>query len=489
MSLISVLERIKNAVHPLIERNALLDALLGAPGDELAYGEGKIEAWSYGADDIETGTVSVTALSNTVNLANGGSTVGMAVDDDFVIAGSKENNSGRFKITAINSNTQLVLNNTFKVTEAGLFYGKTKPRLIRIAKGLALFPGGYETDAVIRTDILGKAGDIHKKRGTSIGVEEDFERITNAQIQIIDPVKPLTSLQAGVATTANGATMTVASWASGLAVSDDFTVSLSTKGSNGRYFVYSNTGTVLTPARRAVNTGDYFTEITNASEVHFKELREGNRLYFRVINKNGGASNRVAVTITVSGATIITSGINGGAAGDTVTLSSSTVAITKSSAGVNSYWDVTTNQAKEGWIELSSIGTGVEVSVNVTESVGTLNAVRWGRAGLASRNKAGVLSLGVMPSAKFGGLIKTAFRSGLAETGLTVYKDSYHGFFLGFGYPGTFENDDYTIVSPDDFVALDIDHRNYANYSEQDLKILARDYLMPYDCEYILGFI
>lgn len=487
MSLTSVLERVKNAILPVIEQNGLLDAFLGSPSDEVAVAEAKIEAWGYGADDIESGTVDITGGSALVTLV-GNITDNLQINDDFVIAGSKEGNGGLFVITNINSSTTLTLNHTFSVTETGLFFGKTKSRLIKLAKGMNLFPQGTETDAAIRTDILARAGTIHQLRGTTQGIIEDLGRISGASIQLEDTVKALTQLSTGVSTTSGGATMTVSTWANSLTVGSDFTVALSTIGSNGRYFVYSNSGTAITPARRAINSTQYYQDMFNATEVHFREDRSTGRLYWRVINSNGSASNRVTVSIAVTGATVSSFGMNGGSVGDSVGSPVSGTVNTQSSSGANAYWDVTNGQSKEGWVQVSSI-PNAEFTVTVSQAVGTLNAVRHGRAGLASRDKSGNLVLGALPKVRFGGLILTNFRSDTSESGLTVYQDGYPGFYMGFGYLGTYENDDYPMASPDDFVVIDVDHRNYGQYSELEVKNLAQDQIIPVDTEYVIGFV
>lgn len=484
MTKLSVLDRVKNAVYPVITRNALLDALLGGPSDEISVAEAKVEAWSYGADDVDDATtVAVTAGSAIVTLT-GGLTTLFQTNDDFVIAGSIQGNSGRYIVTNVNNSTQLTLNKTFTVAESGLFYARTKPRLVRVAKGYLLFPGGYEPDATIRSSVLGAMVTTHQMRGSSSGITTEFNRITNSANQLMDTVKPLTSLGTGIATTSLGAAVTITT---SLVTGDDFTIAGSTKGSNGRYFVYSNSGTAIIPARRAVSSTQYYAELSGGAEVQIREDRANSKIYFRLINVTGQASNRVNLSIAVTGATVTASGTSGLESGVSESLTAASGSVSTSGNG-DSTWRAAPGQIKEGWAQVSSL-SAAEFTVTWSQTVGTIRAVRLGRAGLAIRTASGAIQTGALNKFRFGGLILTATRSGIAETALTVYADGYPSYYLGFSNPGTYENDAYTIITPVDFVVLDLDHRNYGNYSETDLKNIARDYLIPVDTEYVIGFV
>jgi hypothetical protein len=488
MTLTAVLDRMKEALYPSIVQNALLDALLGAPADEIAVAEAKIEAWGLGGDDLEAGTVTVTPGSALVTLAGASPVTSLyQIDDDFVVAGSKEGNSGRYRVTILNSATTLTVDRPFAVAETGLFHARTKPRLLRLAQGLRLFPGGYESDKVLRDQLLAKAGEIHRNRGGIQALETELERMTRGNAQIIDNTRPLgTALASGLTVSSGngyvGSVLNLAIPTSQLLVGDDITVLGSTKGGNGRYFVFGNNGTVVLLGRRAVNATQYFPFLPpTAASLQFREDREHNRMYFRVINNTATATKQINVTLTASPTSMFT-GAGALGTGYTVSLTN----------GVLSFgWVVPAGGTYEGWVGMNVTSTDSYAALTVSETLtgSSLTGVRLGYAGLYPIHRTGVLDYSVSPQLKWGGLIQSGFRSGVNETGLTVYANSLSGFYLGLGYPGIYENDDYTMASPDDFVVVEVDHRNYAFYSEADLKALVRDHLIPADTNYVLGFV
>jgi NAD(P)H-flavin reductase len=75
------------------------------------------------------------------------------------------------------------------------------------------------------------------------------------------------------------------------------------------------------------------------------------------------------------------------------------------------------------------------------------------------------------------------------ETGLTVRLKTKPGWYLGVSSPGAVEEDAYTMASPDEFVVLEVDHRNYNNYTERALETLVREVLLPADVDGVLGLL
>jgi hypothetical protein len=432
--------------------------------------------------------VTIDLVAPLVNTASGVSyTSKMLVDwttifkigDELVLAGSLKGYSGRYPITSVSANS-LTITGVFATSESRLFCASPKNRLLALARGVLLFPGGYESDTALRTQ-LAAAPVTHQQRGSTAGLTSDLTKVANFAPALIDSVNPGTLLQSAVASTSGGATLTVSAWAAGLTVGKSFLVSASTLGSNGRYWVYTNSGTDITPARRPVHTYEYYPYQASGIELQFREDRVNDRIYFRVNNPGGVASKTIAMSLTASGVGSVTAGVPVGA-GYTVGVAGNVASFT---------WTLSPGELfREGWVNVGSLSAAIEFIPTVSESSTGLaiQAVRLGYGGINSRTLTGAISL-TLARWRWGGLVKTALLAGTAETGLKVYNGATHGFYLGAGYPGILENDAYPMASPKDFLVVEVDNRNGTNYSNDDIKDTTRDYLIPADTDYLLEFV
>lgn len=421
---------------------------------------------SSGRSYSSQGTVDLTAI--------------FKIGDNFVLAGSTQGYSGVYQVTAVSSSSVTVAG-SFGAPETGLLYGSQKARLLARARSLLLFPGGYETDAQLTAQLLA-ATTTHEKRGSTAGLVSDLNVISNGGTVLIDSIKPAALLQSGVSSTSGGAALTVDAWASGLTVGTSFMLGGSTLRSSGRYWVYANSGTAITPARRPVHSYSYFPYQSSGIELQFREDRLNQRVYFRVNNPGAVASKTIAGTVTVSGVGSVTASVPVGAS-YTVGVAANVVSFT---------WTLASNEPfREGWINVGSLSSAVEFVPAVSESsTGTaMQIVRLGSGGLSGRTVAGAVDLTALARWKWGGLIKTTFLSQTAESGLTVYGGPYHGFYINIGYPGLFENDPYSITAPKNLVVAEVDNRNVSNYSNTDIKNIVRDYLIPVDADYLIEFV
>lgn len=488
-----MLERLKRSLYPFMRSSDLQDAFLGAPADELAHYDAVLTIFGHGGSYLEPGVATVTAGTATVTqvAAVHGTTLNwntrFKVGDEIILGGSLSGQQGVFPITAIAGGgltmTVTVPGGTFAVTETGLLYAKSTFRLIQLTKELMLFPGGYETDTDLRQNLLYRSMIIHQQRGSSIGVEEEVARISNAVAETLETSPPLRLLASGIAFDATTRRLAnTGSWATGMVVGESIAVLGSTKTSNGRYVIYNIDGSGVELARRAMKSQRYpLTTRTNALELHVREDREQRRLIWRVVNTTAGAL-AVTFNIAVSGATYASATVTTGA-GSVVLSGGNTVATCTWTVPAGETWEVTA---------LLTIPSGLPI-FTLTRTAGTLNAVLMGGAALFGRTVAGVLNSSAVW--KWGGLIPDTLRGnqpggGSANsTGLSIYAKTVPGWFLGVSGPGLVEEDSYTMASPDEFVVLEVDHRNTRNYSEKTFKTVVTDYLSPANVDTLLGLL
>lgn len=120
---------------------------------------------------------------------------------------------------------------------------------------------------------------------------------------------------------------------------------------------------------------------------------------------------------------------------------------------------------------------------------GSPTAVRLGEMGVFPRAAGGATTFTATPSWTWGGYVWTGIRSNRDETGLTILGSALPTWYLEVSTPGQIEEDAYTMASPDEFVVIEVDHRNRRNYTDDDLKVLVKEVLMPADTDYVLGLV
>ena len=258
-------------------------------------------------------------------------------------------------------------------------------------------------------------------------------------------------------------------------------VSNSLLGKNGRYAIYAQpSAAVLVLARKTRHGNLWFPYAPNAIELQFREDREARRVSFRLNNTSTTSSQTVTCSLGVTGG-VSAVGVPAGAA--------YSVALAN---GVASWsWTVPAGQSWSGWVQVSAIHPDDEFYLTVAQSGGgsALGAVRLGYTGLFPMTASGVPAVGLAPTWKWGGLIKTQFPTPNEETTAVVSQGVWPGWFAGITDVNAYENDTYTMASPSDFFVLELDHRNTLNYSESAIRTLAAEHLAPVDADIILGFV
>ena len=400
------------------------------------------------------------------------------VGDELVIAGSQDDNDGLYPVSAVSS-ASVTITGTIAIAETQIYCGETKTRLIRDAAGMLLFAGGYETCSQIRSEILSQAGEIHALRGSTTGVSNDIGRLTATTPVFVNSTQLPVLLQSGVSSTSGGAALTATT---GLTVGQSFMVSGSHLRSNGRYFVYANSGTAITPARRPLNSQLYYTGQVSGCEVQFREDRTNKQIYFRVQNLSGVATQQITITVTAAGLSTVTAGVPAGA--------SYTVSV--SGNEVTAVWTLgSTETVREAWVNVGSLALTIEFQPTVAlASTGTtVQAVRLGAGIICGRNVDDTVNLSAMDNWRWGGFVKTVLPSAISESGLSVLSGAMLGYCLGFSLPTDIEQPTYAIVSPAAFLSIETDVQNAQQYAASTVQTLAQSYFLPVDADVVLNFI
>lgn len=493
-----MLDRLKQLLtsYQVVQQNAVSDAVLLGPAEELGRLEGTLDVLQHDGQFVEPGTVTIGGdlITVTQNAAVASvSTTGVVayrdlidwttrfrVGDEIIIGGSVKGNTGRRTVATVSASS-LTVSTPFQAAEAGLVCGKPTFALLARCRELLLYPGGYETDTQLRT-LLGQWIAVMQARGSQSGITAEMDRITNStSTTVLESIPDLPTLGTGVAYTHSAKTLAAAGWASEVEVGDALTIDDSVRDSNGRYTVYAKTGSTVEPGHRALRSSEYPLAVrTDMAEVQFKEDRVLGLLLVRLINTTA-LSKTIGFTVTASGATITASARRSGTGTVNHTSSVGTCSLT---AGVAS---VTAPTITEAAFTLSGLTDTSTFQVAVTS--GTPTAVRLGEMGLHPMNTDGVASLAAIWPWRWGGVVRTGLRGQQDETGLTVSARAKPGWFLGLSSPGLVEEDAYTMASPDEFVVVEVDHRNPANYTEQDLKALVREVMLPADVDGVLGLL
>lgn len=506
MSLTSVLDRLKQQLYPFITQNAVSDAMLRGPADALSQLEAAADVLEHDGRWLEPNTVTiqsdlitVTQVASVERIGADGSpvlaslvdwTTKFKVNDEIVIGGSALGNNGRRKIATVSAGSLTIVNNPgagnnpFVAAESGLLYAKPTAMLKRLCRELLLYPGGYETDTQLRT-LLGDWVTTMQLRGSRSGVVAEMNRATNSTTALLETIPDLTTLGTAVSYTHSSTkAFSAASWYTTVSLGSNISVGGSVKGSNGRYTVYGISGTNVQVGHRAGHATSYVRPtVTGVKELQIKEDRNVGQLRVRLANTLGSSAN-VQFTLTVTAGTIsgtvrVTEGT--GTVG-TVTSTSAQVTLNTTSGSV------ATPTYAEVLIPLATpvaSTTAFAIAVNS----GSPTNVRLGEMGLCPMAADGTANLSGLWPWKWGGIVFTGLRSQASETGLKVYALTKPGFYVGVSSPDSVEEDAYTMASPDEFVVLEVDHRNSANYTKQDLEALVRDVLLPADVDGVLGLL
>lgn len=483
-----LLTRLQSLLYPLVQQNNVSDAMLMGPAESLGTIEASVDLLANDGRGFQPGTVTIGANLTTLTQSaavdrvepNGTVIYKALVDwttqfragDEVVLGGSVLGNNAIRTIATVSATTMTVTA-PFTAAEAELFYAKPTKALLRRCRELLLFPGGYETDTELRA-LLEDWIPTMQQRGSLLGTTTEMNRVTNStSTSVLQTLPDLAALGTGVSYTHSTKILTGGTWTS-LDAGEAVTVVGSTKDSDGRYTVYDRSGSNLVLGHRAARSTHYPRHlVAGMTELQFKEDRALGLLKVRLLN-TAGTSQTVAFTVTVTGAT----------AGATTLLAGTGTASVAGGVVTASLTAAGASQASPAASELSLALTGLSATstFQVAVTSGTPTAVRVGELGLS------ISGLTLWPW-RWGGVVRTGLRSQMNETGLTVYILARPGFYLGVGSPSSIEEDAYTMASPDEFVVVEVDHRNPTNYTEQDLKALVREVLLPADVDGVLGLL
>lgn len=487
MAQFTPLDRLRKLLYPLVQQNDVSDAMLTGPAVELGILGAAADLMEFDGRFVDPNTVTIgsdlvtlTQVADVDHL-NGNTpvyadlvdwTTRYRVGDEIILGGSTKGNNGAHTIQSVSA-SQMALAAPCEAQEAGLVYGKPTYALLALCRELMLYPGGWETDTQLRA-FLASWIQVMQKRGSRSGIVSEMNRVANSSsTTLLETMPALITLQTGVSYTASSQSVMGNGWQTSAVPGTSITIGGSTIGSNGRYAVYSVSGTAVVLGHRAKNAIK-FPDLppVNGCELQFREDRYQNRVWVRLINTSS-SSKTVAFTVTVANATLgtVASPIGVGSASNTSSVA--TISLTAASGG-----------SSTTYLPLTLTTTPATFTVAITS--GSPDAVRLGLMGLCPMMTDGTPSLSALWPWAWGGVVQTGLRSGLNETGLTIYASARPGWYLGVSTPGSVEEDAYTLASPDDFVVVEVDHRNYSNYSENDLATLVTGVLLPADVDGVL---
>lgn len=496
MTTSATLDRLKHDSRFFIEHNAVSETLLRGPASALSAAEATAQLLGLNGTLMEWGNVTVQSNLTTLTQvapvtgidASGNPVYGsltnwttrFKVGDEIAIAGSTLGNNG-IKVVATVSSGSLTVSTPMAAAESGLYYAKTTQRLLRVCEEQRLFAGGYETDTQLRAFLLNGRTTL-QERGTRRGIVEEMNRVTNStSTALLESAIDLTTLGTSVAYTHSTKTVAAGAWYNLVSPGDALMVAGSTRGSDGRYTVYGVSGTSVQLGHRANRSSEYvYTYQSGKTELLLREDRANNSLWVSLANQSG-TTKTIAFTISVSGATWGSGSVVGGTATVSTT---STVATVSLQAGGGS---TTARGFSEVRLPLNGLTSPTTFTLAITS--GTPTAVRLGDLGLCPTGTDGTPTFASMFPWRWGGVVFTGLRSGVNETGLTVYDSAKPGWYVGVSYPESAEEDSYSMASPDELVVVEVDHRNPAYYNKSDLTALVRGVLLPADVEGILGLL
>lgn len=490
-----MLDRLRNLLYPMVEQNAVSDAMLHGPAEILGTLDGTLDMLANDGRHVDPGSVTVAANLTTLTQVPAIDYVtpeGVVVskdfvdwntrfrpDDEIILGGSVKGNNLRRVVASVAGNGRsLTVTQPLVAAESGLLYGKTSYALLRRCQELLLYPGGYETDTELRTQLLGRWLEIMARRGSRGGVVEEMERITNAEVLLLESTPPLQALSGNVSYTHSTISLAGTGWQNLVEVGSSVTVTGSTLDSNGRYTVYEVAGASVRVGHRAARSQFYaFFTPTNAVELQLREDRQQNHIGVRLLNTSS-TSRTVAFTLTATNATYL-GAFQRGTTGTVTSAVTSTVATVTLIAPANSSAEVI--------LRLSGVSTSSTFQLAVT--AGAPDRVKLGEMGLCPMTTATAPNLAAIWPWRWTGIVATGLRSGRNESGLGLFLKTKPGWFLEVATVGHIEEDAYTMASPDEFVVLEVDHRNYTNYTERTLNTLVRDILLPADVDGVLGLL
>jgi hypothetical protein len=346
---------------------------------------------------------------------------------------------------------------------------------------MLLFPGGYETDTELRA-FLTEWLDVMRARGSRAGIEAEMDRVTrNTDTTVLGTINSMKVLGESVSYTHATATLSAAGWVDGLEPGDALTIRDSIRGSNGRCTVYGISGNNVQVGHRAARSTAFSSRLRpDALEIHVREDRAANLLGLRIVNTTA-SSAAVEVSLDVTAGTVL---------GGAVISGSANVLTTGSSASITFQPTASTGEAVIAEVTLRLANATDYTTFELGIVSGSPTGVFLGDLGLAPQVLSGASpSLGALWPWRWGGVVHTGLRSGMNETGLTVLRRAHPGWFVGVGSPESAEEDPYTMASPEEYVVVEVDHRNPANYTEQELAALVRDVLLPADVDGLLGLL
>lgn len=487
----AMLERLKSLLYPFVNQNDVSEAMLIGPAEILGTVSGTLEMLLNDGRHVEPGTVTIgNDLVTLTQVAavdrvdpNGNVTYKPLVDwtkrfkvgDEIITGGSVKGNNAR-KVVATVSSGQLTVTTPYTATEAGLLYGKATYALLRRCQELTLYPGGWETDTQLRTDVLGNWLATMQARGSRAGIKTELDRVTNSSTTVLESIPSLTTLGTAETYTQSTVSLSATSWAASVAIGDAITVAGSTRDSNGRYTVYGKTSTTVEVGHRASRSTEYAQVVGSGRvELQFREDRVLNQIGVRLVNTTGSSAT-VGFTLTATNATFA-----GG-----FTLTGTATVSTTSSVGTVTGMTVAAGAVAEVVFRLATVSsTGTFQLGGLTGT--TLTAARVGELGLCPMATTGLPDLATLWPWRWGAIVRTGLRSRVNETGLTVYAKTKPGWYLEVSSTEIVEEDAYTMASPDEFVVLEVDHRNPSNYTAEDLETLVREVLLPANVDGVLG--
>jgi hypothetical protein len=490
-----MLERLRSLLYPMVEQNAVSDAMLYGPDEILGTVDGALDMLANDGRHVDPGTVTIAANLTTLTQvpavdyvqADGTVVYKPTVDwntrfrpgDEIILGGSAKGNNLRRVVATVAGNGQsLTVTSPVTAAESGLLYGKTTYALLRRCQELLLYPGGYETDTELRTQVLGQWIQIMQRRGSRGGLVAEMERITNAEVTLLESAPDLDLLGANVAYTQSTISLNGTGWASAVAIGDSLAITSSVSDSNGRYTVYDVTGTTVKIGHRAARSQFYpFFSPNNAVELQLREDRQQNHIAVRLFNSTANPAT-VGLTLTATGATYI-GAFQRGTTGTTTQATTGTLATVTLTAPAYATAEVV--------LRLSGVTATSTFQLAVTG--GTPQRVTLGEMGLCPMTTDTAPNLAALWPWRWGGIVATGLRSRQNETGLAVRFKTKPGWFLEVSTVGHVEEDAYTMASPDEFVVLEVDHRNYTNYTERTLNTLVREVLLPADVDGVLGLL
>lgn len=488
MALTSILTRLRSALYPMVQQGDVSDALLLGPADVLGSLEGAADVMAEDGRYLEPGFATIEPNLTTVTQVpaidrldeNGQSVYHASIDwttkfrpgDEIILGGSVLGNNGRREVATVFAG-YLTVTEPWVVAEQNLLYAKPTTTLLRRCRELLIFPGGYETDTELR-DLLAEWVTIMQSRGSRSGIVAEMDRVTNSTLTtLIETLPALVQTTTDATYTQSTGEITSGAWVGSVYPGDAITITGSTSDSNGRYTVYATNGTAVLPGHRAANSRKYpVPRFPNVTELQFREDRVNNLLRVRLVNTSDSA-HEIDFTITISNGSFTQAAVIAGSGTTSVNATTANLTLSTSTGTLLS----PTISEIQLWLSGPSDTTTFQVAL----SSGTPTALRIGELGLTPMNTDGTQDLGIIWPWRWGGVVRTGLRSRIDESGLTVSLSARPSWHLGLSNPGDVEEDPYTLASPDEFLVIETDHRNPANYSEQDLAVLVRDVLLPAD--------